>query len=339
MSSDATQSYPTFVDLSASHMTVSDGDDQNMAITVFVDQSPSPAITDSQSTAASTTNEKDPTTNRQNFQSPDEQDCYENDVNSADDSTHVWVKEEVTLLFKLYKERQKEINDPHKKMKDTWLEIAAQLKNYGYNPTPKQCDRKLRNMKATYIKTLDRMKRGDHLATCQYYDELYDIYGFNPPLQTTPRLLLQNRNRPVPRPIISKSEYGNSNVNPSTVSNDCFEPSTKKFIASPSGSLAASKQELYPEHMVNAAGTSPFQRDKCGSPMGYIGQSPPNHHKIITDFQEELKAVKAALNAEKEGREADRKAFEEERKDFHKERMSMLSSIDKLIGNRDQQLS
>ncbi len=234
-------------------------------------------------------------------------------------------------MLKLYKERQQEINDPHKRKRDVWTEIAAELKNYGYNPTPKQCDRKLRNMKATYIKTLERMKRGDPVATCQHYDDLYDIYGLNPPLQTPPRLLLQNRNRPIPSNV--KSEYGNGHGNVVMTSSDSYEPAVKKFITQ---SSMQQKQDGVHEHMNNSM-VGPFHRENA-SPMGFAGQ-PPQSHKIIADLQDELKAVKKALEAEKEGRETDRKSFEEERKDFHKERMSMLSSINKLIGNMDQQSS
>lgn len=236
---------------------------------------------------------------------------------------------QVELMFKYYKERQKELNDPHKKKRDIFIEICSLLRNHGYTPTPKQCDRKMRNMKATYIRTLERIKRGDALATCQYYDELYDIYGLNPPLQTPSRVIAaQNRNRPVP---VMKAEYINGQSPQET-----YEPSLKK--------MAFEGQDQRDSPMPRGEGTSE------GNSMPYLGPGPREgasnmymfdvrmqaERKAVHDLMEELKAVQNTLQQERESREEERKAFAEERREFHKERMSMLNSINKLIGSIDQ---
>lgn len=230
-------------------------------------------------------------------------------------------------MFKYYKERQKELSDPHKKKRDIFVEICALLRNHGYTPTPKQCDRKMRNMKATYIRTLERIKRGDTMATCQYYDELYDIYGLNPPLQTSSRVLAaQNRNRPVPA---VKTEYMNGQL-----PQESYEPASKKIV------YEGQDQR-----------DSPMQRGEAvpdGSPMPYLGPRDGANNmymfdvrmqaerKAVHDLMEELKSVQNTLQQERESREEERKAFAEERREFHKERMSMLNSLNKLIGNMDQ---
>jgi len=257
--------------------------------------------------------------------SPGEQDAdiYEvRDGSNTDEATHVWVKEEVELMFKYYKERLQDLNDPHKKKRDIFVDICALLRNHGYTPTPKQCDRKMRNMKATYIRTLERIKRGDTMATCQYYDELYDVYGLNPPLQTSSRVIAaQNRNRPVPA---IKAEYVNGQLG-----QDSYEPTMKKL------KFEGQDQRDSPRGQEQPADANP---------MMYIGSGPrdggPNlydtKHKAVQDLMDEVKTVQHMLQQEREAREEERKAFAEERREFHKERMSMLNSINKLIGNMDQ---
>ena len=231
---------------------------------------------------------------------------------------------QVELMFKYYKERLQDLNDPHKKKRDIFVDICALLRNHGYHPTPKQCDRKMRNMKATYIRTLERIKRGDSLATCQYYDELYDVYGLNPPLQTSSRVIAaQNRNRPVPA---IKAEYVNGQT-----PQDSYEPAMKKMNLE-------GQDHRDPQRGQEQAAD--------GNTMMYIGSSPhdgtPSAHvydakrKAVQDLMDEFKTVQNMLQQEREAREEERKAFAEERREFHKERMSMLNSINKLIGNMDQ---
>lgn len=319
------------MDVNSSHMTAASGD-QPMSITVFVDQSPSGISNDSQSSEHL---QKELV---KNLRSPDDQEVeiYEGDPSNVEDTTHVWVKEEVELLFKLYKERQKEINDPQKKKREVWIEICEELRRYGYSPTPKQCDRKLRNMKATYIKTLERIKRGDHLSTCQYYDELYDIYGLNPPLQAPPRFLVQNRNRPVPD---IKTEYGNGPVNMgSNHLNGSYEPSPKRAaIQTPDQNGSSLKQDTCID-LAHHPNTMQMHREMEQPPL-MIERQTHSDHKAFSELLEEMKTLKKALDSEKEAREMERKSFEEERKEFHKERMAMLNSINKLIGNLDQKNS
>ena len=86
------RSFPTFVDVNSSHMTAASGD-QPMSITVFVDQSPSGISNDSQSSEHL---QKELV---KNLRSPDDQEVeiYEGDPSNVEDTTHVWVKEEVRV--------------------------------------------------------------------------------------------------------------------------------------------------------------------------------------------------------------------------------------------------
>ena len=229
-------------------------------------------------------------------------------------------------MFKLYKERQKEFNDPQRKKRDIFADICTHLRRHGYFPTPKQCDRKLRNMKATYIRTLERIKRGDALATCQYYDDLYDIYGLNPPLQTPSRFVGQSRNRPLP---IVKDGFPNETANHGRES---YEPVAKKFA------LDATDERDSPIHRAKPEGNSlPFLAPL--QPEGTAGHQfqmrVQTDSKTLNDLVEEIRVLRKSLEDERASREEERKSFAEERKEFHKERMSMLNSINKLIGNID----
>eukprot|EP00795_Rhopilema_esculentum_P006889 gene6889-12497_t len=305
--------------------------DSTIAISAFHDQQ-SPSINTDSDSHQNTVQDQ-----LNNLSSPGEHEVEIYDVgdnSNADESTHVWVKEEVELMFKYYKERQKDFSDPHKKKREIFVDICVQLRRHGYSPTPKQCDRKLRNMKATYIRTLERIKRGDTMATCQYYDDLYDIYGLNPPLQTPSRLLGQSRSRPVP---LLKNEFMNGQSNSDMASSrESFEPAVKKFA------YEGHDQRDSPMQKPDQQGDAPtvalvgsFQRD-AGNPLQIFDSRLQADRKTIAELTEELKAVKNSLVEECKAREEERKAFAEERREFHKERMSMLNSINKLIGNIDQ---
>ncbi len=239
---------------------------------------------------------------------------------------------QVELMFNLYKVRQEEINNPLRKKRDVWKEIANELKSYGFNPTPKQCDRKLRNMKATYIKTLERVKKGDTGATCQYYKELFDIYGWNPPLQTAPRLFSQLKKSSFATNV--KNDYKNGTQNSQWHSEEeSYEPAAKKFA---NVRVVSTPKQDPPPHEVKSPRGFPFHKEKSFTVMT---EQPVQNQKMIQELQEELKSVKKALEIEKESREIERKAFEEERREFHKERMSMLGSINRLILNLEQKNS
>ena len=233
-------------------------------------------------------------------------------------------------MFKYYKERLQDLNDPHKKKRDIFVDICALLRNHGYNPTPKQCDRKMRNMKATYIRTLERIKRGDALATCQFYDELYDVYGLNPPLQTSSRVIAaQNRNRPVPA---IKTEFMNGQS-----PQESYEPVVKR-MAFEGHDQRDSPMPRGPEQTPDGSATPympPGPRDGTNSIHVFEARMQAER-KAVQDLMEEVKGLQNTLQQEREGREEERKAFAEERREFHKERMSMLNSINKLIGNMDQ---
>ena len=61
----------------------------------------------------------------------------------TNDAGH-WSREATCLLISLYKEHEEEMEDPTKKKKETWANIAAEMKKKGYSFSAIQIDNKRR---------------------------------------------------------------------------------------------------------------------------------------------------------------------------------------------------
>ena len=92
-----------------------------------------------------------------------------------------WSKEETLSLLALYKESQPLFADPKRKKKAIWEGIADGMKALGYSYSAAKCETKFKNLKQSYIKTVDHNNQtGNDRKTCQFYDELSDIFGMCP---------------------------------------------------------------------------------------------------------------------------------------------------------------
>ena len=112
-------------------------------------------------------------------------------ADNKDNVSHVWTVGEVEALLKLYRERETEFKDPTTKKKTIWYEICQEMNRQGFSLNPLQCECKLKNMKATYRKSLEKAEtRGiDPASRCPFYEELYEIFGLAPPLRTYPETI------------------------------------------------------------------------------------------------------------------------------------------------------
>ena len=52
-----------------------------------------------------------------------------------------------------------------------WKEISKEMHQYGYSYTSDQCHVKFKNLKHTYVKTVDHNDKSDiSLKTCSFFD-------------------------------------------------------------------------------------------------------------------------------------------------------------------------
>lgn len=241
------------------------------------------------------------------------------DANSA----HVWTVPEVEALLKLYRAREGEFKDPTTKKKAIWQEVCLEMNRQGFALNPMQCECKLKNMKATYRKSLDKAaeKGIDPASRCPFYEELYEIFGLAPPLRTYPESSKGKKTFIRKRPL------------------DCDDPTSpvtqvniphmhqldNGLIDGLSDSVSNKKQAVILE-VLDEQSQSELQK------------------KNYSELVEALLVLRRSLEKERQLREEERKKYDEDRrkyeeerdrrsKEFHEERMAMLNSMNKLICN------
>ncbi len=102
-------------------------------------------------------------------------------ADSSENQTSKWSKPEVQQLLILYKAHEDKFQDPKWKKKAIWKEISKEMNQYGYSYTSDKCQVKFKNLKQTYVKTVDHNnKSGNSLKTCSFFDELNEIFACNP---------------------------------------------------------------------------------------------------------------------------------------------------------------
>jgi hypothetical protein len=102
-------------------------------------------------------------------------------ADSSENQAQKWSKPEVQQLLILYKAHEDKFQDPKWKKKAIWKEISKEMNQYGYLYTSEKCQVKFKNLKQTYVKTVDHNnKSGNSLKTCSFFDELNEIFACNP---------------------------------------------------------------------------------------------------------------------------------------------------------------
>ena len=85
----------------------------------------------------------------------------------SDNQKQKWTKPEVQQLLILYKANEERFQSPKWKKKAIWKEISKEMNQYGYSYMSDQCQVKFKNLKQTYVKTVDHNnKSGNSLKSC-----------------------------------------------------------------------------------------------------------------------------------------------------------------------------
>ncbi len=225
---------------------------------------------------------------------------------SEQETNHVWTSQEVEYLLKLYKSKEADLKDPRRKKKTIWNEICSEMRLNGFSVSPGQCECKMKNLKATYRRNLDRARAGDSVARCAFYDELYEIFGLSPHVRNFP--------------------------NPTNTS-DVMMNSRKRILPQPDANDV--EEILTDDQQARQVAALPFKRPVPAADG--IVQPADNDSQRHVEFIEELRMLRKALEQERQARDEERKKNEEERdrraREFHEERMAMLNSMNKLISN------
>ncbi|XP_053630635.2 uncharacterized protein [Cherax quadricarinatus] len=88
-----------------------------------------------------------------------------------------WNRQKVHALISKVEEFFEDFYDPSKKKKSIWSNVAQRMQEEGYNCTGSECDKKWRNLKATYVKVLQKQIHGDNSYRFEYFDALHHILG------------------------------------------------------------------------------------------------------------------------------------------------------------------
>ncbi|XP_043488481.1 uncharacterized protein LOC122515238 isoform X2 [Polistes fuscatus] len=95
------------------------------------------------------------------------------------DTGFIWTKKATLLLMEEYYARKEKFRDFTIKKKLLWKEIAVVFEKNNYYVSPENLDKKFRNLKRTYIKIRDNIKKSPNekdRITWEYYEHLKTIF-------------------------------------------------------------------------------------------------------------------------------------------------------------------
>lgn len=95
------------------------------------------------------------------------------------DTGFVWTRKATLLLMEEYHARKEKFRDTTIKKKSLWREIAVVFEKNNYYVSPENLDKKFRNLKRTYIKIRDNIKKSPKekdRVTWEYYEYLKTIF-------------------------------------------------------------------------------------------------------------------------------------------------------------------
>ncbi len=241
------------------------------------------------------------------------------------ETSHVWTIPEVESLLRFYKARETDLKDPRRKKKTIWNEICIEMRTLGFLVTPGQCECKMKNMKATYRRSLDRVKAGDNnTPRCAFYDELYDIFGPSPPVRAFPNSHIDRESRKRNHNMQTELVKVNDDII-TVVSEEQARQSQNIGLILGQDRHGLNLKISNPEvvgHMENNAYSEIDTQKASSSNAEYI---------------EELTILRKSLEQERQARDEERKKNDEERdrraREFHEERMAMLNSMNRLISS------
>ncbi|KAF5299049.1 hypothetical protein FQA39_LY11595 [Lamprigera yunnana] len=90
-----------------------------------------------------------------------------------------WTHNSISLMLDEYEKRITKFRDPTVKKKDLWFAISQEMKNKGYIVFPELIDKKMRNMRSTFTKTVDSNKRkvGTGKVMWKYFKRFEQMFG------------------------------------------------------------------------------------------------------------------------------------------------------------------
>ncbi|XP_043681314.1 uncharacterized protein LOC122635318 isoform X2 [Vespula pensylvanica] len=106
-------------------------------------------------------------------------------INTTAEASFVWTRSKTLLLIEAYDARKEKFIDPRIKKKTLWKEIALEFEKKNYYVSAENLDKKFRNLKRTYIKIRDNIRKsfmGKERVTWEYYDYLQKIYEKDYPI-------------------------------------------------------------------------------------------------------------------------------------------------------------
>ncbi|KAL2737689.1 uncharacterized protein V1478_001775 [Vespula squamosa] len=112
-------------------------------------------------------------------------------INITADTSFVWTRSKTLLLIEAYDARKERFIDPRIKKKTLWKEIALEFEKKNYYVSAENLDKKFRNLKRTYIKIRDNIRKsfiGKDRVTWEYYDYLQKIYEKDYPIMINTNL-------------------------------------------------------------------------------------------------------------------------------------------------------
>ncbi|XP_031348345.1 uncharacterized protein LOC116174549, partial [Photinus pyralis] len=90
-----------------------------------------------------------------------------------------WSRQSILFFIDEYEKLIEKFRNPKYKKKDLWNEIAGKMKNKGYTVSSDALDKKMRNMRSTYIKILDNNKTkvatGRGRIAWEYFDRFEEV--------------------------------------------------------------------------------------------------------------------------------------------------------------------
>lgn len=91
---------------------------------------------------------------------------------------HVWSREKTEALISIYREHIEEFRNPYKRQNILWENLAYKMKICGFeNVTGNNCDRKWRNLKATFKKIYyDKERTQESKSQWDFYNELEVLF-------------------------------------------------------------------------------------------------------------------------------------------------------------------
>lgn len=225
------------------------------------------------------------------------------------DTSFIWTRSKTLLLIEFYDARKEKFRNPTIKKKNIWQEIALEFEKRNYYVSAESLDKKFRNLKRTYIKIRDNIRKscmGKDRVTWEYYDYLQKIYENDCTLDIS------------------------SMTNTNSVKSEDSDKITENFVHSES---SLSEKSLADEEFIEVLSDQPDQSDHYNDTTEMICDTKPNiseRVKLRTQRKRHMKTLREEhLSLEKEKIKELRRLREaiENNNEIQRERNQLFSAL------------